>query len=322
MRFANLEPQALGLELPWHSNPEQDEQFKKLLRRILAAVLIFALLIPWLPVFDAALKAPEESIVRTRMLMEPLVQPAPEPEPEPLRVEPPPPAPRPEPEPEPQPSSAVAQRPPAPPPAPPKPDRESVMQEQGLSGLSDQLSALRGNVSVAGLQRRNVTRSDLGQHAHSERDRLGEDIATQRSAGITIDHALTQNDVSLADYRGVAVQASAYSDDPGGSQLSYLSGQTGRRDMENIRRTFEAAKSSVYSLYIQALNEHPNLSGKFIFRLVIEPDGSISELELVSSELGVQRLERTILDRIRAINFGAQKVSPTAVEYAFSFLPS
>lgn len=320
MRFANLEPQALGLALPWQSNPEQDERFKKLLKRILAGVIVFALLVPWLPVFDAALKAPEESVVRTRMIMEPLVQPEPEPEPEPVAVEPLPPAPRPEPAPEPQPSAAVAERPPAPPPA--APDRDSVMQDQGLAGLSDQLSALRGNVSVASLQRRNVTRSEAGQHAYSERDRLGEEIATQRSAGINVDHALTQNDVSLADYRGVAVQGSSYSDDPGGSQLSYLSGQTGRRDMENIRRTFEAAKSSVYSLYIQALNEHPNLSGKFIFRLVIEPDGSISELELVSSELGVQRLERTILERIRTINFGAQNVSPTAVEYSFSFLPS
>lgn len=324
MRFANVEPQALGLVLPWHSNPEQDERFQNLLKRILAGVLLFALLVPWLPVFDLNVQAPE-SIVRTRMIMEPLVEPKPEPipEPEPVKVEPPPPAPKPEPAQERQPaSSAVADRPPAPPPAPPKPDRESVMKEQGLAGLSDQLSALRGSVSVATLQRRNVTRSELGEKAYSERDRLGVDIATQRSSGIQTDEAMTQNQVSLADYRGVAVQASSYSDDPGGSQLSYLSGQTGRRDMENIRRTFEAAKSSVYSLYIQALNEHPNLSGKFIFRLVIEPDGSISELELVSSELGVQRLEKVILERIRSINFGAQDVSPTAVEYSFSFLPS
>src|SRR5690606_30491807 len=125
-----------------------------------------------------------------------------------------------------------------------------------------------------------------------------------------------------AAYSGVAVQATAYSDQPGGSELSFLSGQAGRRDMENIRRTFEAAKSSVYSLYLQALHEHPELAGKFIFRLVIEPDGSISELQLVSSELGLRRLETTILERIRTINFGAKDVSPTAVEYAFSFLPS
>lgn len=324
MRFANVEPQALGLALPWQSNPEQDEQFLKLLKRILVAVVLFALIMPWLPVFDKALKETDDSIVRTQVLMEPLVVPEPEPEPipEPVPVTPPAPAPEPEPAREPEPAAAVAERPPAPPPPAPKADRESVMKEQGLAGLNDQLSALRGNVSVAKLQRKNVTRSELGQQEHTTRDRLGENIATQRSDGIQVDQAMAQNEVSLSDYRGVAVQASVYSDDPGGSSLSYLSGQTGRRDMENIRRTFEAAKSSVYSLYIQALNENPNLAGKFIFRLVIEPDGSISELELVSSELGVQRLERTILDRIRHINFGAQNVSPTAVEYAFSFLPS
>jgi hypothetical protein len=182
---------------------------------------------------------------------------------------------------------------------------------------------LRGKVQVDKLQRKNVTKSDLGKVEHSARDVFGEDIAGKRSQGIQVDdRVLRQESHGLAAYSGVAVEADQYSDFPGGSSLSYLSGQAGRRDMENIRRTFEAAKSSVYSLYLQSLHEHPELAGKFIFRLIIEPDGSISDLQLVSSELGLRDLESTILGRIRNINFGAQDVSPTAVEYAFSFLPS
>jgi hypothetical protein len=323
MKFANYEPRALDLHLPWQDNPEQENRFRKLLVVTLTVFALLAVTIPWLPILESD-EAPEDTVARTKVMLDP-VEPAPEPEPEPQPVEePPPPAPEPEPAPQPEPQSrSVAERAPAPPPKAEKPkDRESVMREQGLSRLSDQLNAMRGSVSVAKLQRKNVTRSESGDKEHSTRDKFGADVTAKRSQGIESDEAFAQNEVSLSDYRGVAVQATTHSDRPHGSQLSYLSGQAGSRDMENIRRTFEAAKSRVYALYLQALNEHPQLEGKFIFRLVIEPDGSISELELVNSELGLRELESTILERIRDINFGARDVSPTAVEYAFSFLPS
>lgn len=325
MQFANLEPLALDLVLPWNESPEQERKFKRLLKRIFIVLALLAILIPWLPVFESEYN-PEDQVTKTKVLLEPVIEPEPEPVPEPEpQPEPVKPAPKPQPEPTPEPKAetrVAEDNPPAPPPPPPKKTKESVMEEQGLSGLSDQLSALRGSVSVAKMQRKNVSKSDLGKKEYTTRDKFGEDIAARRSQGIDVDQVMKRGEINLGDYRGVPVQATAYSDQPGGSQLSFLSEQAGRRDMENIRRTFEAAKSSVYSLYLQALNNHPDLSGKFIFRLVIEPDGSISELQLVSSELGLNGLESSILERIRRINFGAKEVSPTAVEYAFSFLPS
>jgi hypothetical protein len=316
--FANVEPIALELELPWQDNPEQEKKFKELLKRILIALALFALIIPWLPVFEPEYKAPEREITKTRVMLEPVIVPEPPPPPQAI----PQPKPKPRVQPPAQKPVEVAQTPPAPP--PPKPvDKTTVMEEQGLASLSTQLSALRGSVNVQKLQRKNVDMSDLGKVEYSTRDAFGEETAAKRSQGIQVDDSvLREEGTGLAAYRGVAVEASEYSDFPGGSSLSYLSAQAGRRDMENIRRTFEAAKSSVFSVYLQALNDKPDLAGKFIFRLIIEPDGSISELELVTSELGVRDLEAIILERIRHINFGAKEVSPTAVEYAFSFLPS
>lgn len=323
MSFANFEPAALDLALPWQENAEQERRFKTLLKWMLIGLTALALIVPWLPVFETEYTVPKLEVTKTRVVLDPIAQPEPDPapEPEPKPVEP---APAPEPKPEPEPERrAVAEAPPAPPPPPPVKDKESLMQEQGLEDLKNQLSALRNGVNVEKLSRKNTTRSDLGKVAHSSRDTFGEEVAAKRSAGIQVDEELLSNErVSLANYSGVAVQATAYSDQPDGSRLSYLSGRAGRRDMENIRRTFEAAKSSIYSSYLNALNDRPNLRGKFVFRLVIEPDGSISKLELVSSELGERELESVILNRIRNINFGAKEVSPTAVEYAFSFLPS
>ena len=317
--FANVEPIALELELPWQESAEQEKKFRELLKRIFIALALFALIVPWLPVFERDYEAPEKELTKTKILLEPVII-----EPEPV---PPPPVPKPQPKPKPREIVEPARQPVEvveTPPPPPKPvDKDTVMQEQGLASLSTQLSALRGSLNVQKLQRKNVDKSDLGKVEHTTRDAFGEDIAAKRSEGIQVDDSVLREErTGLAAYRGVAVEASEYSDFPGGSSLSYLSAQAGRRDMENIRRTFEAAKSSVFSVYLQALNEKPNLSGKFIFRLIIEPDGTISELELVSSELGERELERVILERIRTINFGAKEVSPTAVEYAFSFLPS
>lgn len=316
MMFANLEPQALDLTLPWQENPEQEKKFRDLIKRTLIVLTLIALIVPWLPVVEPDYTPPEREITKTKVLLEPVIVK----KPEPVRP-PPPPKPKPEPQlaPKPEPRALVK----APPPPPKPKDKEAVMEEQGLSQLSSQLSALRGSVSVARMQRKNVIKSDLGKVEHSSRDKFGEESAAKRSQGIQVDDSiLKEADASLAAYHGVTVEATTYSDQPGGSQVSFLSDQAGRRDMENIRRTFEAAKSSVYSLYLQALNENPELAGKFIFRLVIEPDGSISELELITSELGVRGLEDTILERIRRISFGEKEVSPTAVEYAFSFLPS
>lgn len=324
MQFGKFEPFALDLALPWQESPEQEHRFRKILKWMLVFLVLFAITLPWLPVFESEYTPPELNLSKTEIVLDPIVEPepppAPEPEPELEPVEPAPAPPEPEPEPEP---SAVAETPQAPPPPPPVKDKESVMEEQGLSQVRDQLNAARSGVNVEKLRRKNVSKSELGQVAQSTRDAFGENVAAKRSAGIQDDEEALRNDqVSLADYSGVAVEASAYSDQPDGSALNYLSGQAGRRDMENIRRTFEGAKSSIYSTYLNALNDQPNLEGKFIFRLVIEPDGSISELELVSSELDERDLENVILNRIRSINFGAKEVSPTAVEYAFSFLPS
>ncbi|MEX1033640.1 MAG: AgmX/PglI C-terminal domain-containing protein [Cellvibrionaceae bacterium] len=323
MLFAKLEPVALDLALPWQENPEQESRFRRLLAQVLLGLALLAIVVPWLPVFESEQTLPEQTLTKTELILKPLVvEPEPEPEPEPPQAEPSepasesPPDPRPAAEP-----PAVAETPE--PPAPPIKDKDSVVQEQGLDQLSSQLSAVRSNINVEKLRRKNALKSDLGRVEHSTREAFGQEVVAKRSAGIRVDDdVLRQENVSLSDYRGVAVEATAYSDQPGGSQLSYLSGQAGRRDMENIRRTFEAAKSRVYSIYLQALHERPDLAGKFIFRLVIEPDGSISELELVSSELGTRELEQVILDRIRDINFGPKNVAPTAVEYAFSFLPS
>jgi hypothetical protein len=226
---------------------------------------------------------------------------------------------------------------------------------QEFTELSSQLKSLRGAVDIAKMQNKNVSVSTGGTVTASDRDVLGSDIAVGKGKGLVVDDAMMKGSVvALADHqstsgygvgqgsgngsgrggagtgRGNGSGGSGNGNGSGGgsgdghgdSQSGGLSNQVGGRDMESIRSTLEKAKSSVYTLYQRALLDHPNLAGKFTFSMVIEPNGSISKLKLVASELGLAELDASILDRIRQVNFGAKDASPTVVEYKFVFFPS
>ena len=158
----------------------------------------------------------------------------------------------------------------------------------------------------------------------SERTVLGKQSAVQRSSGIEVDDSLmSEQATALASHSTTAIDSPIGVGGAGPtSARGYGSNIEGRRDMESIRRVFEMEKGSVYALYTKALRQYPELSGKFLFELVIEPDGSISKLRLVDSELGMEVLEKDILARIHRINFGAEDVNATVVQYKFVFLPS
>jgi hypothetical protein len=96
---------------------------------------------------------------------------------------------------------------------------------------------------------------------------------------------------------------------------------SGGRDMESIRRVFEQHKGAIYAIYNRALRSDPEIRGKYVFHIVIEPSGAISKISLVSSQLGDTTLEKKLLARIRIIDFGPEDVAATPVNYKFDFLP-
>jgi outer membrane biosynthesis protein TonB len=95
----------------------------------------------------------------------------------------------------------------------------------------------------------------------------------------------------------------------------------GKRAMSNIRQVFDAQKTALYSLYRRELRQDPTLEGKVMLELVIEPDGSVSRCEVVSSELDNDHLEQRIATRVRLFNFGQDDVEPRTVRFPIDFLP-
>ncbi len=330
-----IQPMALDLSLPWEANAEQEQKFKRLLKRVLIVVFLFILIIPWLPELEQEYEEPETDIVITKVLLKPVVEPTPPPK-IPEKIVPPKKVVKEVPKPKevvkPKPKVANIKTPSKKASGSAKKtavktdkveEKISVQSSQGLNELSSQLTALRGSLDTSKFKNKNLSNNTTGSAARSARQVLGNDQVSRKSGGINVDGSFTRNSsTTLASHTTTAVDGLVESGSgPSGSQ-SYLSSKQGQRDLESIRRTLEGAKSSVYSFYQRARRDRPDLEGTFVFRLSIEPDGTVSALKLVSSELGVNELEARILSRIQKLNFGPEDVSQTTLQYKFNFLPS
>lgn len=304
-------PLSPELKLPWSVDGEQEQKFRKVLAKVSVPLLVFFLMIPWLPVFENIYKQDDIKTVKTRLILNRVVVPEkqkPVVSAKPKALS------------KPKSSARATAKKQA------KKTRSmstSAIEKVGIAGFAKQLSALRGSLQVATLTNKNVFTSKTGKIKKSTRSVLGEKTAFKSSGGIEVDHVTIGNSGgALIAHQSIEVDSPIKGIDlPSGRQHEYGSDPEGTRDMESIRKVFEQYKGSVYGLYTKALRRHPELNGKFMFQLVIEADGSITGLRLVLSELGINDLEQNILAKINGIRFGAAAVAATAVQYKFVFLP-
>jgi len=308
--------------LPWDATRQEDERFNRILKRLFLVFLLLAIVFPWLPLPE--IRQELEEIVPPTMAKVLLQQKLPAPKP-------PPPVAEQTPVEKPQVKSAAA-----PGPAPPK---GKAVAKLGVGAFSSQLQSLRSSLDVARLQARN-TNIKTGAAARTTRSVLGRETATKTSGGVNTSVMNgSGNGTQLAGRSGVAVDSPlGYGDGSGGGGTGsgtgsgggtgvggggrHASSVAGGRDMESIRRVFEQHKGAIYAIYNRALRSDPEIRGKYVFHIVIEPSGVISKIELVSSELGDNKLEQKLLARIRVIDFGPEDVLETPVNYKFDFLPS
>jgi protein TonB len=142
-------------------------------------------------------------------------------------------------------------------------------------------------------------------------------------SGVAVGDPFGEGDGAGGTGYGSGAGGGGYGDGRGGGGGGGRHGSSvaGGRDMESIRRVFEQHKGAIYAIYNRALRRDPEIQGKYVFHIVIEPDGRISAIKLISSELGDGALEQKLLARIRIIDFGAEDVAATPVNYKFDFLP-
>ncbi len=88
------------------------------------------------------------------------------------------------------------------------------------------------------------------------------------------------------------------------------------------REAYDRGNGATILLYNRALRNNPALQGKLVLKLTIEPTGQVSDVQVVSSELGDEELERKLVQRIRMFTFVAKDVPSVTTTKPIDFFPA
>ena len=320
------------LELPWANATQEQSQFKRLSIGFIVLFLIVSVVIPMIPVPELAREEQEklpDNLARL-LIEEPVDIPEPVIE-EPVPVEP-------EPVVEEEPEVVEPEVPPEPiepeivepEPEPPAEVIEEARQRASVSGLlqfQDDLQQMREMVDVEALSTADLRNSSseetvvqrdlLSSGAQAESGGIAVSDISVNAGGIAVSgRESTYVDSSLALPGGVGSEA-LYQDEP----ETAAGGGLPPRSEEETRRVMDANKSAIFAIYNRALRSDPTLEGKFLVEMVVEPDGFISSVNLISSQLDDPELEQRLLTRIQLIQFPAGNYATTTVNQTFDFLP-
>ena len=314
-----------SLTLPWTVADADEKRFRRIVVITLVITLIIGAIVPLLPVIKKPVVREAELPPRIAKLIiekreiqkpRPVVKPKPKPEPKPVVKK------------EPVPIKKPAEKPRVvakPKPVKPKVDTTKLAREKasksGLLALSDSLADLRDQSTVKQLKGTTRLSNNGSRATQTERSLITSKVSSTskgiNTAGLTRDAGSTH----LVDRTATEVQKPVFSDGSDVALPNVSTGITIRSD-EEIQLVFDRNKSTIYSLYNRELRRNPSLQGKMVIRLTISPAGTVTHIELISSELGLPSLEDKLIKRIRLFKFGAKATESVTITYPIQFLPA
>lgn len=316
---------AYKASMPWTRGGEEDKRFRKSVGSVLLLCLIFALIVPHIPLPQRILKPEAEVPERVvRLLIESRPQPpAPTREPPKPKLEEKPP----EQKPTQEPVKVAAAKPQKESPEPTAGEGPKVAAEQGILAFREKFAGLQQDQALARLgskaQINNASDSGPIQRAMLTTNAPGS------SGGINI-ASLSRGVGGSGGNGGMAnVQVTRVTSGigsigkPGADRPLSGDGVGPSRTDEEIQIVFDRYKASLYRLYNKELRKDPSLRGQMVLRLTIEPDGSVSMCALQASDMNAPELSAQVVDRVKTINFGPKDgVPPITILYPIDFLPA
>ena len=300
-----LAPYFRRYELPWSPAEDMERRFRVILRNLVIAFAIIAVIMPFLP--------RHQRVVNTDSLPERVVQLVMEPPPPP----PPPPPPKPE---KPQPKAPVSAKPT---PAVPRPvDPRVKASKSGLLANMDDLAALRDQVDLDKFAKNQAKTTDPGDVSAVQRS-----IITAKAGG-------TSGGISAPTSSGLAAGSGSLNGirttqvkDPSlgtGGQPATRAGGSGKasRGAEEIALVFTKNKGAIDAMYARALRDNPALQGKVVIEMTIAPSGEITAARILSSDLKDPEFEAKLLARIRLFRFDAKDVAALTATKPIDFFPA
>ncbi len=308
----------INLQLPWQASDAEDAAFSRILKITLGVFLLLAVVVTWVDVPEPTREEMETlppELAKVILEKKELPKPEPKPEPKPIEKKEPPKPKEPEKKPKPEPKPEVVKKPA---PATVEKAREKAA-TSGLLQFKDDLMDMRDSLQTQKLNNANLTQGD------AQARKVDRAVITSKAkvASGGINTAALSRDtggVALSGKEDTVVDSKMKLGN-GNKAIEDTSREVAARSQAEIRRVMDQNKSAIFAIYNRELRKNPALQGKVTVSLVIEPNGSVSSIKLVDSELNAPNLERKLLARIRLINFGAKPVVATTLNYAFDFLP-
>jgi TonB family protein len=304
--------------LPWSIQEEEEERYRRILKRSFIVFLLLALVLPWLPVPKMDRAKVEQVPPRLAKLL--------------LERQPPPPPPVKLPEPEapkaeaPKPATPKAEKKPAPTPQKRIEAARAKAERSGLLAFKDDLADLRSHTLPTTIpQSRKLSTGAAASAVTAAPERSV--IASRTTSGSGgINTAALSRDTGGGGLGGQAggtrLSSPLGSGAGGGGGVKRGGSGMASRSVEEIKLVFDRNKGSIYLLYNRALRENPSLQGKVVLKLTIDPSGRVRDCQIVSSELKSPELERKLVARVKQFNFGAKQTDVMVVTYPIDFLPS
>lgn len=300
--------------MPWDSSRADNQRFRSALGVCLAVVVACGLAMPWLPLPEVEREELEELPPQlARILLEK----------EEVKIPPPPPPQKVEPkeQPEPKPEEQVVVEETVVEAQPTVADAREKAKTSGLLQFSDAFADMREAVDVSKLQDTAAIQRGAGESATIDRNVLTSTHST-RSAGVNV-AALSSDTggVALSGRETTKVDAPAGATGEGGVRKPKPV-DSRSRSIEEIRRVFDTNKGAIFAIYNRALRQDPGLIGKVVLELVIDPNGRVVDVSVVSSELADDTVVGKIINRVRLFDFGKRDVRTTTISYPVHFLPT
>jgi TonB family protein len=274
-----------------------ERRFRVILRNLVIALAIIAVLIWFLP---------HRTVVQnTESLPERVVQ---------LVMEPPPPPPPPPP---PKPEKPLEKAPVTPRPQVPVDPRVKASKS---AAVFDALAQLR-DMDVDKFAKNQPKTTDPGDVGIVQRS-LIQSKAGGTSGGISAptSSGLAAGSGSLNGIRTAQVKDPTLASGGPGTRA----GGSGKasRGSEEIALVFTRNKGAIDAMYARALRDNPALTGKVVLEITITPSGDITVARIISSELKDPEFEAKLLARIRLFKFEAKDVATLTATKPIDFFPA
>ena len=193
----------------------------------------------------------------------------------------------------------------------------------GILAFQSQLNDMRDAINIKQMSSTALIQRDHGKAKQVDRSLLTSRKGSRRANVNVADLSRETGGVALIARQTTKVEAPAEEKAVNAGAVRTATTKTQpARSIEEVRRVFDMNKGAIFAIYNRALRKNPGLMGKVVLELVIQPDGSVSECRVVSTEMDDDEMVRKLVRRVQLFDFGTRATVVTKISYPVHFLPS